>query len=111
MSLDYKLLGNRIKELRIKKNITQESIAEITGVTNVYISRIELGISKPSLETLVKICNALDTTIDFLLSNSIFQAKEHLNEDIAILIKDCTSEEINLIGDMIKVILNHRKDN
>ncbi|MDI9493929.1 MAG: helix-turn-helix transcriptional regulator [Bacillota bacterium] len=38
-----------VKEYRIEKNITQEKLAELTGVTRSYISKIETGVAKPSV--------------------------------------------------------------
>lgn len=65
--MDYKRLGKRIKEERLKKDMTQEQLAESIDVSGVYISHIECGSAKPSLDTLIKICNALGTTPDFFL--------------------------------------------
>lgn len=50
MSIDYKLLGNRIKEQRIAKGTTQEHFAEQMDVSVGYVSQMERGITKISLE-------------------------------------------------------------
>lgn len=110
MNLNYKLLGKRIKQVRLNQNITQEKLAESVGVSAVYISHIESGTSKPSLETLVKICNVLGTTPDFVLLNSIFSSKEHLTDEIANLLKQCSTKEMNLILDLIKAVLENNKN-
>lgn len=57
------LLGNRIRELRKKKNITQEQLAEQIGIGTPNISYFETGKYAPTLETLAKIANALDVNI------------------------------------------------
>lgn len=43
MELDYKAIGKRIKIARIKKNLTQEAIADKIGITPQHVSNIETG--------------------------------------------------------------------
>ena len=59
----YKLLGKRIKYLREQRNLTQEKLAEKTGLSLDYIGKIEVSINKPGLKALFKIANALDVHI------------------------------------------------
>ena len=60
MSNLKKLLGKRIKELRIKKHYTQEYLAELTDLGSTSISKIETGLYHPSDENLEKIAEALE---------------------------------------------------
>ena len=55
MTIDYIALGQRIADFRSKKNLSQEELAFSCGVGNKHISNIELGKSKPSLESLIQI--------------------------------------------------------
>ena len=71
MDIDFKKLGMRIKEARHKKNITQEKLATLTNLSPNFIGRIESNNSKVSLTSLVKICIVLDTSMDYLLSDTI----------------------------------------
>lgn len=56
-------LGERIKQIRLAKNIQSNELAEKAGITNVYLSYIEHGTKTPKLDTLQEICNALDVTL------------------------------------------------
>ena len=56
------LLGKRIKELRIKKRLTQEELAEIVGMGERNLSKIECGINFVSADTLQKLAIALNTS-------------------------------------------------
>mgnify|MGYP001617583344 CR=1 FL=1 len=59
--------GKRLKEYRKSKNITQEKLAEKTGMRPGYISNVETGErSDPRLSTLLKILNGLDAGFDEL---------------------------------------------
>ena len=59
MEIDYKAIGQRIKIARIKKGITQESVANIINMTPSHMSNVETGKTKVSLPTLIAIANAL----------------------------------------------------
>ena len=59
----YKSIGMRIKYLREKKNLTQDKLAEKTGLSIDYIGKIEVNINKPGLRALIKISNALNVHI------------------------------------------------
>ncbi len=62
-SLIYKSIGKRIKFLRENKGLTQEKLAEKTGLSLDYIGKIEVNINEPGLKSLIKIANALDVHI------------------------------------------------
>ena len=83
-----KQLGKNIQKYRKLNKITQEKLAEIIGVEINSISSIETGKYFPSPENLVKISNALNTSI-----SNLFYFKE-----------DCTCddyiEEINNLEDV-----------
>ncbi|MDD2500846.1 MAG: helix-turn-helix transcriptional regulator [Geobacter sp.] len=57
------LLGARIKELRRAKSLSQEQLAELVNLAPKFISRIEVGRSSPSLETIENIARALQVEI------------------------------------------------
>ncbi len=55
-----KLFGKRIKELRIRNKLTQEALAEILGIGERNLSKIECGVNFVSAETLSKLASALN---------------------------------------------------
>ncbi len=101
-TIDYKMIGKRIKEIRASKGWTQARLAEESGVEPSYISHIERGATKLSLPTLVSVANALDTTIDELLYTNLRKSSHISIEIIENLLKDCTAEEISSIAEVIK---------
>ena len=56
-------IGERIKELREQKHLSQGDIEERTGLLRCYISRVENGHTVPSLETLERFAGALDVPL------------------------------------------------
>lgn len=95
---DYKLIGEKVKKKRIERKMTQENLAEKSGLSVGYISNIETAKKKVSLNTILKICNALDTSLNSLLfGNPIFLSSDELACEFDILIQDCSRYEKQLI--------------
>ena len=69
--MDYHQIGGRVREIRIKNGMTQEQLAEAANLSVPYISHIERGFKRPSLETLVRVAGALHVTADVLLLSLI----------------------------------------
>jgi transcriptional regulator with XRE-family HTH domain len=62
---------NRLKEARAKKGLSQNELAKAIAVHVTNISRYERGENMPTSDVLGKLANALDTTVDFLVSGSV----------------------------------------
>ena len=81
-----KKLGKRIKELRLKRNISQEYMAEQLDVNPSHYSRIETGYSYPRSENIDKICEVLGVLpkdlFDFEHHKEIEQIKQELHKII-----------------------------
>jgi len=65
-------IGQRIRELRHKRGMFQSQLAEISGITNVNVSRIEAGKYSAGLDVLAKIASALGCDIDFIEKENNF---------------------------------------
>jgi transcriptional regulator with XRE-family HTH domain len=63
-------VGERIKELRTLKKLTQSDLANAIGLTYIQVGRYETQKSNPSSEVLQKLAHALDTTTDYLMNGS-----------------------------------------
>lgn len=102
--IDYVAIGRRIQSYRLKKELTQEYIAEKAGVSIPHLSRIENGSGKPSLQTLVNICNVLNVTIDDIMQDNIAASKSKLTDRLYQITNDCTIDELNMFTDIIQTI-------
>lgn len=56
--------GQKLKQIRKSKNLTQEKLAELSDVNEKHISKIETGVYFPTYITLTKILKALDLSIE-----------------------------------------------
>ncbi len=60
--------GVRLQFLRKDQNISQEKLAELSGLHRTYISSLERGLRNPTIITLCSISNALNIEISYLVS-------------------------------------------
>ncbi len=81
MSVDFSLIGSRIKAERKAAGKTQEWLAEKLDVSVGYISQVERGITKISLETLAEISSVLGSDISYLVSGSAKSQSEYLSNE------------------------------
>ena len=102
MALNLILLGKRVKKLRKKKGISQETLSEIINTTPTYVSYIENGYRCMSLETLVILANALNVSADELLIDSLDNTIRVSNYEFSLLLDDCTEYEKRIIYDIIR---------
>lgn len=63
-----KKFGKNVKIERVKKDLTQEQLAEIMNISQNYLSRIELGKENMSLGKILELSKFLDTDIANLLN-------------------------------------------
>ncbi len=80
MEVNYIDIGQRIAKRRNVLDLTQEGLAEKADLSTAYIGAIERAKSKLSIETLMKICGALDVTPDYFLLGI---DKEYRNDDLS----------------------------
>jgi len=98
-------IGEKIKNLRKKSNVTQEKFAEYLGITFQAVSRWESGICYPDLEMLPAIANYFNVTTDELLGVDISKNKEKI-KNIGDLIHKKLRESFtddDVIDDAIKI--------
>lgn len=65
--MDQKKIGVLLKELRKEKQLTQEQLAELLGVTNRSVSRWENGVNLPDFDLLMEIARYYDISIEEIL--------------------------------------------
>ncbi len=103
-NIDYKLIGERIKEARRKAGISQEKLGEIMDVATAYISRVERGSSQVNLKRLSQISIALSTPIEQLINGTAVESKNYLNKEFQDLLNKCSKDKQKLIYNIAKIV-------
>jgi transcriptional regulator with XRE-family HTH domain len=78
--MDYKRLGKRIREERLRLKLTQAQLAEDIEISDTYMGAIERGERSLTLDTLVRLVNRLGVTVDYLLSDSVSDSDSNIIE-------------------------------
>ena len=112
MKIDHKLIGKRIKTFRQHKGYTQAVLAEKVGATSGYVSLLETGKKKATLEMLLQICACLEITLDVLLVGNQVMQKSDYNQEISDFLESCNEYERKILYEIIKatkdVMINNR---
>ena len=93
MDLDDHQIGERIRSLRKRNGMTQEQLAEAANLSVPYISHMERGLKRPSLETLVRLAVALHVTAGVLLSGIQPEDRSAFLADVQEQLDDCSLQE------------------
>lgn len=96
MSELKKLLGKRIREIRVARNLTQEDLSELTEIGASSISKIESGHFHPTDENLERIAKALKVEPYKLYMFNHQKDTKELLQDIQTMLNKATDEEIKL---------------
>ena len=107
------MLGNKLKQLRISKNKTQQQVADYLGITRAAYSHFENNRNDPDKETLVKLAILFDVTTDFLLGRNhtpewankdeVMELDKLLNSNLGMTYgpEEMTAEDREQINDLI----------
>lgn len=102
--IDYKQIGQKIRQKRLQKSMSQDKLAEMCDVGTTHISHIETGNCIPSLKVFISILNALSVSADELLCDELIKSEPvHLTE-ISELLGDCTSHELMVIRNVTEAL-------
>ena len=103
MNIYYKLIGERIKRMRKSNGITQEILAERLNVSIGYVSQVERGITKISLDLLAAISVILNCDIASLISESAINSNEYMESEIISEIKKLDQKKKKYILSVIRL--------
>ena len=106
MEIDYKIIGERIKEARREKGWSQERLSEEIDVAVAYISRIERGSSQVNLNRLAQISRVLNTSMEFFIRGITTDSPHYLDKELYDTLITCTPEKQRLIYNIAKIVSN-----
>ena len=107
MEVDFKLIGERMKNARNELGLTQEKLAEMLDVSVAYISRVECGSTEINMKRLAEICGLLDVSLSYVLEDISPTSSAYLNTAFTDLLKNCPPEKIDLIYKIAKIIVEN----
>lgn len=107
MALDYEEIGRNIRMGRLRKHLKQADLAEMIDVSSQYISHIECGKNKVSLEVLIRIANALSTNLYILLGeNDKSQTKFAFSAELDSVLSELAPAQRTLCLELCRTVAN-----
>lgn len=104
MAIDYSVIGSRIKQARLAKNMTQEDLADKIDISVAFLSRVERGNSHINLKRLNQLCDLLDVSEGYLLNGASSSSENYLDKEFTDLIKSVSPEKQKLIYNVAQTI-------
>lgn len=105
--MNQQKIGRFLKELRVEKNLTQEQLAELLGVTNRSVSRWENGNNMPDLSLLMELAKFYGVGVDEILEGK--RKENHMDEQTAAAVENVAeyaSEEKARLTKLLRVFLS-----
>lgn len=102
MELNYSEIGRRIAKRRRELGLRQSEVEERANIGYKYLSNIERGISIPSIEVIMRLAVALDTTPDEFLVGTVRRASGW--HEVAELLRGMDERQLELAQSMLSWI-------
>ncbi len=97
-TINYVALGGRIRAARKQHGLSQEKLGEICQISTAHVGHIERGTRIPSLETLYKISNELNVSMDYMFFDS--------QNDMNTVFKGISAQLAGKDGEKVKIFLS-----
>ena len=111
MSLNYQIIGKRLRRYRKKQHLSQLTIAERIGKSPSYLSYLESGSKHPSLETLVNIINVLGVSADMVLAENVRANRMVASSEFQQILSDCSEKEVRILLAVVRDLKRILREN
>ena len=100
------MIEARIKEIRVKRKLTQEQLAEKTEINPKYLSSIERGLENPTFNTFFKLSESMDVSLDDIFNQVQIEDPAERKSMINSLLDQADDEQLKLAYRILSVIIN-----
>lgn len=104
MSVDFRILGQRIKKKRMALRMTQDNLAELLSVSVGYISQVERGVTRVNLETLSEIALHLHCDLPELIADVIPERDGYLQHELSQVTRNMDELQMNMLLEIARTL-------
>ena len=104
--MDYYAIGQRIRKYRKAKGLSQEQLAEMVDISTTHMSHIETGNTKLSLQVFADLAEALQVSVDSLLTDVNMTNKQQTYQEIMDILDQCTPAQAQALKEIISSTWN-----
>ena len=101
LQLEHEQIGQRIRQARIERKMSQAELAAKANLSLPHISSIELGKTKMQLSTFIRVIEVLQVSADSILRANVPTVTSLYASEIAELFEDCTPTELESLKSII----------
>lgn len=94
------MTGDKIKQLRLKRDMTQSDVAKRLGITRSCVNAWEMGISCPSTQYIVELANLFKVSSDYLLD---------ISNTSSINVDGLSESEVALLSELVGCLKKSKK--
>lgn len=105
--IDYAELGKRIRAERRKQDLTQEKLAEMADISDSFMGHIERGGRTLSIETLAKLANALNLSIEYIICGEFNYQPDMLPAEILDALNQMSGSQRKAFMNILKTLAAH----
>ena len=105
--MDKIVFGQRLRQIRQEKGYTLQRLAGKAGIGNVYLSEIERGLKMPSLNSFIRIVEALEVSADAVLQGELSSGKEYIYDEVTQKMHGLTPKQRKAAVDILDAYLKN----
>ena len=106
-NIDYKELGKRIRAERRRQELTQEKLAEMADISDSFMGHIERGGRTLSIETLAKLANALNLSIEYIVCGEFNYQPDMLPAEVLDALNQMSESQRRVFLNIMKTLAAH----
>ena len=104
MNINYRYVGENVRNARLNKGLTIEQLAELADISDSFLGVAERGTSGFSIETIIKLAKALNVTTDsLLLENFQNQTPSSKTDTLMTILSGCSDDDIDFMIEYVKL--------
>lgn len=103
---DGKRLGAALREARLKKNYTQEYLAELLNITPTHMKHIESGHRNPSIEVYFRMAEVLGFSTDSFLQAEAPEETDAARRELALMLAQCSLDQLRVLQATAQALLD-----
>ena len=105
--MDSENLGKRIREARTEKHYTQQQLAEMAGIGQMYLGEIERGTKMPSLKSFIRIIETLDVSADYVLRDELSSGEHYIYDEITQKLKGLSPKQRKAASEILDAYIRN----
>lgn len=107
---DYSIIGDRIRQARKNKNLSQQALSDKMEITPAYLSKVENGKDHFNVQRLTEASQILEVPEGYFLDGTSINSNSYLDKELHQLMKKCSPKNQKVIYDIAKVIAKSEED-